>query len=125
MVSGEVHYNGIGARDASGYPEVLRDPRVVRGETYFLGRWYARAAAMWSGADRITLAASLLGNLSDRSISLSPSATYYVGRHGRVSAGALLTAGERPHALPGSPTALPTEFGAYGDLLFAQAGVYF
>ena len=101
---------------------VLSDLQGLRGDTYFLGRWYAAEA--WSRPDRITLTASLLSNLSDRIIPLSASVTYDVGRHGLVSTGALLTAGERPQDLPGYQTAPPTEFGVYGDPFFAQVGVY-
>ena len=124
-LSGELHYNGIGTDSFERYPAVLLDPRVARGESYFLGRWYAGAAGGWSVTDRLTLSASLLANLLDPSASLSPVATWDLGRRGRVSAGALLTAGERPYGPKGSIPTLPSEFGAYGHLLFAQAGIYF
>ena len=124
-LSGEIHYNGIGTSSPERYPGVLLDPRIARGESYFLGRWYGGAAGGWSATDRLTLSASLLANLLDPSASFSPVGTWDLGQRGRVSAGALLTAGKRPYSTGGSIPALPSEFGAYGHLLFAQAGVYF
>ncbi len=125
-LTGEVHYNGIGASQAGGYAAVLLGPRVARGETYFLGRWYAGAAGTYSVTDRVTLAASLLANLQDPSASLTPSVTWDVGQRGRLSGGALLTAGAKPNTMAASPLLpLRSEFGAYGNLLFVQAGWYF
>lgn len=85
-LSGELHYNGIGTDSFERYPAVLLDPRVARGESYFLGRWYAGAAGGWSVTDRLTLSASLLANLFDPSASLSPVATWgpRAGERGRA-----------------------------------------
>ena len=43
MLSGEYHYNGIGAASVEEYGEVLQDPRFARGESYYLGRHYLGA----------------------------------------------------------------------------------
>jgi hypothetical protein len=124
MLSTEYHFNGIGATDPEEYGSVLVDPRFARGESYYLGRHYLGWLASWTpGNDRLSLTASSLINLQDPSVALTPVFTYDLGQNMRLSAGAMVTFGDRP-----LPTDLPTlrsEYGTYGDLIFSRISIYF
>ncbi len=124
MVSGEYHFNGIGAADPDDYGEVLQDPRLGRGESYFLGRHYLGGLFTWTpGNDRLTLTLSALTNLQDPSANLTPAITYDFGQNTRASVGGMLSVGDAPQS--GTPPRLNSEYGTYGDLLFSRISIYF
>ncbi|MFW6079349.1 MAG: hypothetical protein ACODAE_07005, partial [Gemmatimonadota bacterium] len=125
-LTAEYHHNGIGADDAGGYASRLLDPRVRRGETYFLGRHYLGGLASWTpDADgRLTLTMSALANLTDPSAALTPIVSYDLGRRTRISAGALHSLGDTP-AMTAAPPSPQSEFGLYGTLGFIGASVFF
>ncbi len=124
-LTAEYHFNGIGANDADGYVVRLADPRIRRGETYFLGRHYLGGLAAWRpGADgRLNITLSALANLRDPSVALTPLASYDLGRNARVSLGTLQSFGSRPAS--SFPPLPHSEFGSYGTLWFATAAVFF
>ena len=124
-LTGEYHHNGIGAA-ADGYLVALQDPRVQRGETYYLGTRYAGAAVTWSpdAENRLNLSLSALANLDDPSLALTPALGYDLGQATRLAVGGLISVGDTP-SLSTTPPAFPTEFGAYGTLGYTQLSVYF
>lgn len=126
VLSGEYHYNGIGAERVDGYARVLDDPRLARGETYYLGRHYLGALASWSPDEenRLSLAINALANIRDRSFALTPMVNYDFGQASSVSFGALVSTGETP-VLDAFPPRLGSEFGTYGRLAFTQLSIYF
>jgi hypothetical protein len=124
VLSAEYNFNGIGATRSREYGDVLQDPRFGRGETYFLGRHNLGGMAMWTpGNDRLSLSATALLNLQDPSAALVPNLTYDFGQETRVSLGGLVSFGETPLFSPGPD--LRSEFGTYGDFMFAMVSVYF
>ena len=125
-LSGEVHFNGAGADGPAGYLQQLRSETFARGESYYLGRWYAGVAASWTPgrAERWRLGGSALLNLADGSGALAPVLTWDVGPATTVSLGALLTAGETP-AFGAPVPRLRSEYGTYGDLGYTRLSVYF
>ncbi|MEJ2202699.1 MAG: hypothetical protein P8170_01180 [Gemmatimonadota bacterium] len=124
VLSGEYHFNGVGAGDPADYVTVLSDPRFARGESYYLGRHYAGGAVVWTpGNDRLNLTVSALLNLQDPSTAITPVLTYDFGQSTRVSAGGMITSGSTP-TLGGAP-ALNSEYGTYGNLVFLRMSVYF
>jgi hypothetical protein len=124
-LTGEYHYNGIGA-DHDSYLAALQDPRVQRGETYYLGRHYLGGLVSWSPdvENRLTLALNALANLDDPSLALTPAFSYDLGQATRFSVGGLVSIGDPPAFTPLPPT-FPTEFGAYGTLGYTQLSIYF
>ena len=124
-VTGEAHYNGIGAGDADGYLGAVQDPRFLRGESYFLGRYYLGGAVSWAPDEqgRIRLLGSALVNVGDGSAVLTPMLDYDLGPATSVTLGGMVSTGEAP--LIAVPPSLRSEFGAYGDLLFTRISVYF
>lgn len=125
VVTGEYHYNGIGSAP-EGYLLGLQDPRVQRGETYYLGRHYLGGVVSWSPdrENRMNLVLNALANIEDSSLALTPLFSYDLGQAARVSLGGLLSLGPRP-SFDVVPPRFPTEFGAYGTLGFTQLSVYF
>lgn len=127
QVTGELHYNGAGARNASGYVAQLQDPRFARGESYFLDRYYAGGIVAWQpDADgRMNVVLSALTNLSDPSLALTPLLTYDFGQTTSVSVGALQTFGPGPLFPAFGLPVLRSEYGTYGDLWFTRVSVFF
>jgi hypothetical protein len=125
MLSGEYHFNGIGVDDSDAYLEALNDPRIARGESYYLGRHYLGLMGSWApGNDRLSLALSSMANLQDGSTILSPILTYDFGQETRVSMGGFLSSGDTPTFGPVAPT-IKSEYGMYGDLFFTRVTIYF
>ena len=124
-LTGEYHYNGIGTPDGD-YLTTLQDPRVQRGETYYLGRHYVGGVVSWSPdvENRLSLVLNVLGNLEDPSAAITPLLSYDLGQATRISVGGLLSLGEAPY-FETLPPSFPTEFGAYGTLGFTRLSVYF
>jgi hypothetical protein len=126
--SAEYHFNGLGASEPADYALRLLSPEFARGETYYLGRHYLGALAAWSpdAENRLSLTASTLVNLRDRSCALSPTATYDFGQNARLSLGALFSGGDAPIVQAAGPLPrLRSEFGSYGDLGFLQLSIWF
>ena len=124
MLSGEYHFNGIGAKTPVGYIEVLQDERFSRGESYFLGRHYLGGMGSWTpGNDRLSLSLVTLWNLQDPSSAFVPNLTYDVGQSTRISAGAMISFGDTPILAP--PPTLRSEYGSYGDFAYTMLSVYF
>jgi hypothetical protein len=128
-VSAEVHYNGDGVGSTREYPTALTSAVLARGETYYLGRYYAGAAIVGSPdvEGRLSLSLSGLANLEDGSTAWTPSASYDLGRSARIGIGGLLSTGDRPAPAVGDPgiPLLPTEFGAYGGQVFVRASLFY
>lgn len=124
QLSIEYHYNGLGTTDAGGYLARVTSPELARGETYYLGRHYLGVVVSYlPGNNRLTVSASTLINLQDPSAALFPAVSYDLGRHTRLGAGALIALGSAP-VITDTSASLPSEFGAYGRLIYASAAVY-
>jgi hypothetical protein len=128
VLGAEYHYNGIGAAGADGYLAVAADPRLGRGESYYLGRHYLGGLLAWSpdSGNRVNLGLSALVNAVDGSAALTPTFGYDLGQTTTLSVGGLLSVGRAPVVTTSPPAIdLDSEFGAYGDLLFTRLSVYF
>lgn len=124
-LTGEYHYNGGGAEHPAGYLARLSDPVVRRGESYYLGRHYLGALVGYTRLDPLSLDLSVIANLGDGSVIVTPMLRYDVGSSARVTAGAFRTFGDRPLIGAGPVPGLRSEYGADGHLFFVQLGVYF
>lgn len=125
-VTGELHFNGLGTGDPSGYLERLGSESFARGESYHLGRVHAGGSVAWTAdrAEQLRLLGSVLFNLDDGSVALSPVGTWDVGAAVTLSLGGLLTSGDTP-AFTGPLPELASEYGSYGDLGYTRVSVYF
>ena len=125
-LSGEYHFNGLGANGPNGYLSLLGSESFNRGESYFLGRHYLGGLASWATDEeqRIRLLGSVLVNLSDGSVALLPALTWDVGASTSLALGGLVGIGDRP-VFQGELPVLGSEYGTYGDLGHVQVSVYF
>jgi hypothetical protein len=120
----EGHYNGSGVSHAADYAaHLLTSPIVARGESYFLGRWYAGAAAGWKISELFQVGLTVLGNLQDPSAVLAASLTYAISQETALSLGAYQGLGDKP-VIAAAPE-LRSEFGAVGGLYYVTLSAYF
>ncbi len=124
-LSGEAHYNGLGAAEPDGYLAQAESPGFLRGESYFLGRYYLGAAGSWAPDEegRLRIVTSALVNAGDGSAAITPILDYDLGPATSVSVGGLVSFGDTP--VIALPPRLRSEFGAYGSLLFTRVSIYF
>ena len=123
-VSLEAHYNGAGVAQAADYvTHLLTSPVFARGESYFLGRWYAGTAAAWKISELLQIAVTVLGNLRDPSAILAGSVTYQISQETALSLGAFQGIGKTP--IIAAVPEMPSEFGAMGGLYYLALSAFF
>jgi hypothetical protein len=130
LLSAEYHFNGWGASDPDDYLEVARSEESQRGELYWLGMHYAGLIASWSATELLSLTFAAIGNLTDPSVNLIPSALYRLSDATEISLGAYVGLGRYPSLTDaaGAPLLAPTlrsEFGNQGSLIYVQMASYF
>ncbi len=122
-VSLEAHYNGAGTGDPDAYVQhALSSGPLTRGETYLLGRWYLGAAAAYKPAPLIDLSLSVITNLQDPSALIATRASWDLAADISLAIGAYNSIGARP---PSPPTALRSELGASGHLVYLELAAFF
>lgn len=119
----EYHFNGIGAGEPADYAAQFGSEEFNRGESYFLGRHYAGVYGSYRGIPDVQLDLSTIANLGDPSLIVSPMGRYEVAQNATIGVGALVSAGEVPELRP--LPRLRSEFGAYGNFVFAELAAYF
>jgi hypothetical protein len=123
-VTVEGHYNGTGVAHAGDYlTHLTTSPVVARGESYWLGRWYAGAAINWKLSELFQLVLTTLGNLQDPSLVLASSLTYQISQETSLSLGAFQGVGKRP--VVGTTTSLRSELGSVGGLYYLSLSSFF
>jgi hypothetical protein len=123
-VSLEAHYNGTGAAHAADYvTHLATSPAFARGESYFLGRWYAGAAATWKLVELFQFAVTVLGNMQDPSAVCAASLTYWLAQEASLSLGAFQGVGRIP--IVAATPELRSEFGALGGLYYLALSAFF
>ncbi|MEM6532405.1 MAG: hypothetical protein AAF654_07265 [Myxococcota bacterium] len=116
----EVHWNGPGATERSGYLETVNRPEWSMGEVYLLGRAYVGSAWSYSTSDLSRLSVSTLHSLVDGSMLLTPSFFWDFATFGSLSVGAILGVGRRL-----SEELVTDEFGLYPYTVFSDIRVFF
>ncbi len=100
VLTGEYYFNGWGTSDASGYLDVLRSARVVRGEVFGAGRHYAGVVAAWQISPLLTAHATAVANLGDPSLLFVPALEYWAKQKLLVRVGGYLPLGRQPDPAP-------------------------
>jgi hypothetical protein len=100
VLTGEYSFNGWGTSDASGYLDVLRSPRVVRGEVFGAGRHYAGIVAAWQISPLLTAHGTAVANLADPSLLIVPALEYWAKQKLLVRVGGYLPLGRQPDPAP-------------------------
>ena len=117
-LTGEYHFNGAGEPDSDDYVEQLSSEVYARGESYFLGQQYLGATFAYTGVEELALSMTVISNLLDPSVLISPALRYDISQNADLSLGAFQGFGEAPEFLP-TPS-FGSEFGSYGGFYFAQ-----
>ncbi len=124
QLGAEYHYNGLGTIADNGYAEVMQQPELERGETYFMGRHYLGATSFYAFDTGWALGGGAMMNLLDPSAVVFPSVRYELEEQMTISAGAYLGFGEEGSiGLEG--LTIPSEYGTVADLYFLQMTAFF
>jgi hypothetical protein len=97
---------------------------------YLLGRHFLAAGATWPVTLIFNVGGSVLVNLDDGSLLLSPTVEYNLLENVYLAAGAFVGFGDEPVSTAGntsSPAAIDveSEFGSYSDVYYLSARYYF
>jgi hypothetical protein len=118
-VAGEVFYNGYGVADSEEYvdflldavsPEPGRSHRLLRGETFHIGRYYLGLLVSQELHPLVQLVVSGISNVTDPSGMVMASLQWSIQQNVRLSAGGMVSLGQRPAA---NEITVPSEFGLY------------
>jgi hypothetical protein len=124
----EAHFNGAGAASPDDYTARLADPDVQRGETFWLGRYFAGATLAWVPNVEWTVTGGALVNVRDPSVLGLASAEYRLGESSAVTGGWAGGFGRSPELtlIDGLPVLdLRSEFGTYGQSGYVQVALFF
>ncbi len=124
----EYDFVSFGATDSAGFPDVLREPAVIRGTVSTLGRHYFTLGVRRQFHPLLWGAVNCLVNLSDPSALFSLRVEWSLSDEAVLAVGAYLPAGRRPTPDAGAAPSIaecPDEFGAYPRSVFTQLRLYF
>lgn len=116
----EAHYNGAGVSEPADF--LAANARLERqvGESFLLGRWYSGVGLDYELTELFRPSFVWFQSYTDGSALLAPGFRWDLGAETVVSGGALIGLGE------GFDGLLPqSEFGAAGDLVYADVRIYF
>ncbi len=127
----ELHYNGLGTEDASGYyAQYTHSDTVARGQNYLVGRYYAGLAVAWRAHELINLNLTAMMNLGDPSGLIAWGFGYAVAQDVELALGGFHGIG--PGVLIGDPAgvldadpALLSEMGTYGHMVYLEMAAFF
>ncbi len=123
----EAHLNGAGAGDPDDYALRLTDPDLLRGETFWLGRYYAGGTLAWVPSVEWTLTAGAFANLRDPSVLGTATIEYELVESLALSGGWAGGFGSSPELsiVEGAPALDPrSEFGIYGQTGYVQVALF-
>ncbi|MGA1845329.1 MAG: hypothetical protein ACMUIS_12265 [bacterium] len=122
----EYHFNEAGASSPEGYTDRFSTPAYRDGAVYLMGEHYLAVGGTYQLHPLAPLSATLIHNLADHSLSISPQIDYNIAEDIYLAAGATLGIGKRPYReTPSADPLLRSEFGAYPDMYWASFRVYF
>ena len=122
-LSVEAHYNGAGAARSEDYAALaVTSPELARGEVFWLGRYYAGAAARYQLTEQLTLSVSLISNLADPSLLVATSLRYDIAQNVDLGIGAFNGIGGGADLSAGR---FDSELGAYGHLVYLDMSAWF
>jgi hypothetical protein len=120
----EYHLNGAGAVRPPSYTSLAERPAYQDANVYLLGRHYLSPALVFTATPLLTVSVHALVNVSDGSALPSLRMEYGLAEDVSLEAGAFVGLGRTPDA-HGGTVRFRSEFGAYPDVLFGAARLYF
>ena len=116
----EYHFNQAGAGSPQNYLSNLSHIAYTEGSVYLLGRHYLAPGVTYQINPLITLTATSLFNITDRSLYLAPSVEYNIAENIYVTAGAYAAFGKSIQ-----DSRIRSEFGIYPNTFFTSFKIYF
>jgi len=92
-VSAELYAQTLGARDPKNYLSTFGSERFARGELFLAGQLYGAVMASWQVMPMLTPGISVMANVLDQSVLISPSLAWSVSDEVDVSVGAQIPQG--------------------------------
>jgi hypothetical protein len=122
----EYHFNSAGASSPGNYIDILSTTAYQDGAVYLMAKHYLTLSGTYQLTPLTPTTLTLLYNIQDHSLSLSPETEYNISENIYIAAGATLGIGKRPAKQPSSTDPiLRSEFGAYPDMYWASFRIYF
>jgi len=124
----EYHFSSAGKNDPERYLELLSTSVFREGTVYLFGKHYMNMGCICQITPLMPFTATIILNLSDGSLILSPSFEYNIAENIYVSAGAYVGLGKNPQLaieMNTIPYVYESEFGAYPDIIFTSFRIYF
>lgn len=125
----EYYFNQAGSNNSNDYLYLPLKTAYREGATYLLGKHYLIPSVTHQITPLVNGNLSMLINLGDPSISITPNLEYNIAPNIYVSAGAYIGLGERPNNITEiieSPEKIfRSEFGSYPDLYYSSFRIYF
>ncbi|MCB9737085.1 MAG: hypothetical protein H6745_31255 [Deltaproteobacteria bacterium] len=119
----EGHWHGEGAAGPAGYAAYAATSReLARGESFWLGRGYAGAAARYELTEQLALSVSVIANVVDPSALIVTSLRYDVAQNVDLGVGAFDGVGGGADVAAGR---FESELGAYGHLVYLDLAAWF
>ncbi len=122
----EYHFNSAGISSTKGYLDLLSTSAYRDGAVYLMAEHYLALSGTYQLHPLAPITTTLLYNMQDYSLSLSPDVEYNIAEDIYIAAGATLGIGKRPTKQdPSTDFILHSEFGAYPDIYWASFRIYF
>lgn len=122
----EYHFNSAGTSSPEAYMNLFSTTPYHDGAVYLMAEHYLTLSGTYQLNPLTTTTVTLIYNIRDNSLSLSPEAEYNISENIYIAAGAILGIGKRPTKQPSSTgPVFHSEFGAYPDMYWASFRIYF
>jgi len=124
----EYHFSSAGKNNPERYLELLGTSAFREGAVYLFGKHYLNMGCIYQITPLTPFTGTIILNLSDGSLILSPSFEYNIAENIYVAAGAYVGLGKNPQLaieMNTTPYVYESEFGAYPDIIFTSFRIYF
>ena len=123
----EYHFNSAGKRKAGDYTEFFFDTAYTEGSAYLMGQHYLNLGMTYQVSPLIPLTGVVFVNLTDGSVTISPTLEYNIAENIYLGGGAYIGIGKKPEIInpSGNVIRFHSEFGAYPAMFYTSFRVYF
>jgi len=123
----EYHFNSAGKSEPGEYGELFYETAYTEGAAYLMGKHYLNLGMTYQINPLLPFSGVVFVNLSDGSMTFSPSLEYNIAENVYLGGGAYIGIGKRPEILDqsGNIVRFHSEFGAYPAMFFTSFRIYF
>ena len=125
----EYHFNSAGKKKPGDYTYIFYSTAFNEGAVYLMAQHYLNLAVTYQVTPLIPFTSLLIFNVSDASLTFSPTIEYNIKEDIYIAAGAYLGVGKRPEVCdvcnPDPSFRFNSEFGSYPNMVFTSFRIYF